>query len=243
MSEPALPSVCCVMLADGRPEMVRRAVRCFELQDYSGKKCLLVYDTGHTTIAREILRYARGIFWARSPQGKGRPIGALRNGAQQWVSCHPLGDVVLVWDSDDWSHPARIREQVAFLQASKAEAVGYNRILAWDSRGVGEAWLYQSQVPNYVVGASLCYWRRVGEQHPFREVAHGSDTFWVAERKVQAGPSGFEGAEPRLIAGIHGANTTAAIIQGAPEWKRAPEFDGYCRERMAAQLYLGLEAT
>jgi len=131
------PIVACVMLANGRPEMVARAERCFEAQTYE-KSYMIRYDN----------------------HGQ-KSIGALRNEANAGSAIiNP--DIICHWDSDDWSHPNRIAEQVALLQASGAECVGYHQMLFWAEHSTypvstAEAWLYRASIPNYTIGTSICY--------------------------------------------------------------------------------------
>ena len=37
-----------------------------------------------------------------------------------------------------------------------------------------------------------------------------------------------------MICEIHGVNTSSHIQHGVSEWRRAPSFDDYCREKMEA---------
>jgi glycosyltransferase involved in cell wall biosynthesis len=99
------PIVACVMLVNGRPEMVRRAYRCFDAQTYSNKVAILSENDGS------------------------QPIGTLRNQANGTTSA----DIIVHWDSDDWSHPNRIAEQVALLQSSGAECVGYGQMMFYST--------------------------------------------------------------------------------------------------------------
>lgn len=182
-------STCCIMLANGRPEMVKRAVRSFRAQSYQ-RKALLIFDSGQdfelTFNSNEISIGVKS--WCEANGYK--TVGQLRNVANACTGpSAPLlytlnADVLLHWDSDDWSHPRRIEEQVALLEQTKADAVGYNDMLFWESVQLTEdnvygsgsnapcdvierAWLYRHRNPNYCLGTSLCYWRKTWEQVPF----------------------------------------------------------------------------
>jgi hypothetical protein len=234
------------MLANGRPEMVARAVKSFLAQSFHGAR-LLVFETGPVPIVRDP---SWSVDWATN-YGHVASIGALRNAANTCVGA----DILLHWDSDDWSHPNRIAEQVALLQSSGAECVGYNEMLFWrvapcgrnDCTGGGcckgsEAWLYHSAVPNYAVGTSMCYWREAWERNPFPDRSEGcDDLYWfnrgVKIASVSAIPDdtrmvpGWK-MHPRMIASIHGGNTCARIDAAQREWTRVPEWDSYAREAM-----------
>jgi len=127
-------------------------------------------------------------------------IGRMRNEVNELAV---MADIIVHWDDDDWSHPNRIVEQVALLQAIDADCVGYNEMLFWrgaepcpvcDQDGqpchicagsgyvtgdTNGAWLYSNPNPRYALGTSLCYWRRAWEERPFPDLQHGEDTEWI----------------------------------------------------------------
>lgn len=258
------PSVCAIMLVNGRADMCARALRCFEAQTYPSAD-LLIYDTSEQSLA---FNPPRGARWTVAiPKTHGETIGALRNEANELAVS---ADIIMHWDSDDWSHPRRIEEQVALLQASGKECVGYRDMLFWETYpgcptcaktlGVhrdpsdcphARAWLYTNANPKYCLGTSLCYWRRVWQRHPFADLPKGptgagEDTQWlrgvdslgVACVAAQDDPNSDDPMDqPRMIASVYGGNTTSIAALGikhgrAPEWRRAAEFDAYCRGAM-----------
>lgn len=248
------PTVAAVMLINGREAMVRKAVECVRNQEYRNLEIVML-DTGDAD-SRDVMRMYR-------PDLRGLSIGALRNEANS----RTYADIIAHFDSDDWSHPNRIAEQVALLQASGTDAVGYNECLFWrDGPPTGEltyegsvisgvssgslrapegAWLYTNTSRAYAIGASLCYWRKAWEQHPFHDApknsqASGEDTLWLREVTCTA-VSAFRDLKPtgptldlspRMVCRIHGGNTMKYEL-GPNNWRRVPVWDGYCRERMA----------
>jgi len=233
------------MLVNGREEMVRRAERSFQAQTYE-QKTLLIYDTSPDDVAD--LADKAGIpcddpaiitleSTASDHHGRAKTIGYLRNRANHGAE---HASVILHWDSDDWSHANRIAEQVALLQASGKDCVGYREMLFWQqpTEGslphglaeyececescIGGAWLYSQSRKHYCVGTSLCYWRRVWERRPFEDLPKpgggtGEDTKWLEGVSslgvsAQGGTTAVDGdgIEPRMIATIHWANTNAA---------------------------------
>lgn len=250
------PTVAAVMLVSGREAMVRKAVECVRAQTY-GSLRLVVLDTG------EMQSPPRGISecaysWRHVDALRRASIGALRNYANSIVGD---ADIIAHFDSDDLSNPNRIAEQVALLQASGTDAVGYNECLFWreaepgweSGHGYvgestfrpGEAWLYTNTSRAYAIGASLCYWRKAWEQHPFPDApknsqASGEDTLWLREVTCTA-VSAFRDLKPigptldltpRMVCRVHGANTMKYELAGN-SWKRMPEQDAWCRGRMA----------
>jgi Glycosyl transferase family 2 len=257
------PSVCAVMLTKDRPEMARRAVECFQMQTYTEKR-LLIYNCntpieyGHVPGVVELPAIPGDLIEVLHGQTS-ETIGQLRNNA----NAHADYPILIHWDDDDWSHPRRIEEQVALLQSSGADTVGYRQLLFW--RGPsgphdvgpmertmpavpGEAWLYTNHDRKYACGTSLCYWRRTWEAHPFPALptakgGSGEDTVWLRElncvgisaNPIDGHPPMHFNEQPRMIARIHPGNTQyygADLLRDSSSWKRFPEFDAVCRQRM-----------
>lgn len=243
-----LPSVCAIMLANGRAAMVKQAVDAFKAQTYQ-RKILLVYDSGEPQIplseddyvhvdGRPRIHFAK--FYsrpARSGECAERTIGALRNEAIAVViaAVDPV-DIIVHWDSDDWSHPRRIEEQVDLLEASGADAVGYNQMTFW-REAEREAWLYTGSI----LGTSLCYWQSAWERRPFPDKRDGEDTEWllgIESRGVSSMPwlmPEFRQV-PRMIARIHDGNSRnpaysrAEMVKYPAHWLRSTEDDVLCKE-------------
>ena len=154
----AEPLVCCIMLTRDRPAMARRAVECFRAQTYE-RASMICLDTGAGDNV-SVQHY-------HMPMWADRSIGALRNEANAMVGS---ADIIAHWDDDDWSHPHRLAEQVALLQASGADVVGYRDMLFWDQRpgAFCGAWLYSNPLTRgYALGTSLMYWRKTWKRCPF----------------------------------------------------------------------------
>ena len=207
------PSVCCVMLTANRPAMAKQAVECFRAQTYnSEQRILFVCDTGNDTKwSADLYGKENEGFFDATPH-KGKSIGELRNLAMRCFE----SEIVIHWDDDDFSHPNRIAEQVALLQSSGADCVGYNECLFWREpvhsvefparqpggrtcvRNIpGEAWLYRNPDPHYALGTSLCYWRKTWERKLFEATSQGEDLRWIAGLKVAA-VSGIDWADSRF---------------------------------------------
>lgn len=248
------PLVCAVMLTKDRPEMAKRAVECFRSQTYQQKE-LLVFDNGVERFEMD-WRFERRIFFAHDPSLF--RIGALRNKANACMTA----DILIHWDDDDFSHPNRIAEQVALLQASGKQAVGYRDMLFWrDPKPnslphglaewececddcLGAAWLYSNNDPRYCLGTSLCYWRETWERRPFPDISRGEDKAWLREVNslgisslgvsYESDRLNKDTMDPRMIASIHSGNHVVYEPEQSPHnWKRTSEWDSYCRERMS----------
>ena len=206
------------MLTRNRPAMAERARRAFHSQTYENK-VLVVWDT--------------------SADPNPPSIGVLRNDANSTTKC----DILVHWDDDDWSHPQRIAEQVALLQSSGKQCVGYREAPFFDTRKNygqewllfgGAAWLFSSPDPRYVLGTSMCYWRRAWEQLPFDDAQHEDQRWWLRNASLCKGVSALR-QEPRMVCEIHGKNTEAydpAVMARAKEWTRTRYLNPYCRTAM-----------
>lgn len=257
---PHEPLVCAIMLTKDRPEMAARAVRAFRAQTYDPvRRVLMILDTGaeRSFVLSGSDSENEAHDWR--PSARHMTVGGLRNLSATWA---PESSILIHWDDDDYSHPNRIAEQVAHLQSSGADAVGYNELLFWRTRvmiddrampdAYGEAWLYKTASIFPPPGTSLCYWRKTWERKPFPDLPKGKggtgeDHAWCKGLKVATTSSVIMDTlsakdfltQPRMIASIHGGNTMpydleAQLERGAgTNWKRVPQLDEYCRERMA----------
>ena len=106
--------------------MLKRAIASFRAQTYTNKR-LVIFNTGPIVGVHDLPLVAE-VGWADS--ARKWSIGELRNEANSIIA----GDVICHFDDDDLSHRSRIAEQVALLQASGAECVGYNEAVFWDTR-------------------------------------------------------------------------------------------------------------
>jgi len=241
------------MLTADRPKLARRAVECFRRQTYSAKR-LLIWDNGPCdALSQEDDGEDGPIAWVPMMSAHGATIGELRNDAASFWTEFPI---LIHWDSDDYSHPNRIAEQVALLQISGADCVGYREMLFWreDSseecicpdepcphNTPGEAWLYSNADPRYCLGTSLCYWRKTWERKPFQATSQGEDHLFtlglkcvgISANPIDDDPPMHPDEQPRMIARIHAGNTSNAYdpadMWKASEWKRVPEWDSHAR--------------
>lgn len=268
MSEPL---VACVLLTADREEMTARAIHCFQEQTY-GNRWLYIYDSGRVPCVEALpdgypeyrIRYHRTL-------PNGRTVGALRNDANELN--FDLGpDLFAHFDSDDWSHPQRLAEQVALIESDPTlDAVGYSDMLFWSEAHkwggcrqggnpaetesyeyvrycetcgqedtcedslppcVGEAWLYTS-TSSYLLGTSLLYRRAAWERKPFEHVNQGEDRRWLAGLRTKgASSTDHLTVNPRMVASIHGGNTSSRIEPSSENWLRVQAFDSYCRSVM-----------
>ena len=229
------PTVSAICLTADRQAYTDRAVQCFLSQTYENA-WLLIYDTGKKPYSLDRLATSRIIIAKEGAEMSGT-IGKLRNQAHSLITD---SEVLIHWDSDDWSAPHRIEEQVRLLQASNADIVGYNDLLFWDSVK-SEAWMWRHADHKSPVGTSLCYWRKYWETHPFTGTSAGEDRLFTLGQRTSActslqsygdNPDQQGSWRPMLVAELHGGNTHAKVTPEALEWKRETGWDGRLKELM-----------
>lgn len=244
-------AVCAICLTADRQRLTTRAIGCFVEQ--TAPAWMLVYDTGETAydlpaeLAARSRETSHPIVVVRDQQARGHKIGKLRNDANQLAS---RADVLVHWDSDDWSAPERLEVQVqnvnqggitCFLNMLFFDTRAHVNHASWPVDGVAYEYDLAKCGRRNVIGTSLMYKRSMWEHHPFNEDANiGEDTQWARELIVP-GVRRVEGVSiPRMIAEVHGGNSSYVYklafddYQPAfrPEWRRAPEFDQFCREKL-----------
>lgn len=257
------PTVCAIMLTADRPELARRAVECFRRQTYPGEMRLVAWDTSGPKVPHiQVSEMEKREYYVSSPDRL--VIGQLRNRANDYaisLEAFVEPDILIHWDDDDWSHPNRIAEQVSLLQSSGTDCVGYREMLFWRQgypsihrpkplSSIEGAWLYSNPNPGYALGTSLCYWRKTWERKPFAATSQGEDLQFITGLKVcgvsaisrtvpflgESMPPGEQPMSSRMIARIHGGNTSTAYsprkMANVPEWKLVPEWSDHCRRVM-----------
>jgi glycosyltransferase involved in cell wall biosynthesis len=218
------PFVCCITPTRDRPEYLKRAVECFRAHTYT-RRMLLIYDDGSDPVTHVSHDPDPLILHVRSFAliGKHSPIGTLRNHA---IALETKADLIAHFDDDDWSAPTRLAEQVAFMQASGTEIVGYSDMPFYDEIR-DKVLLYDSHNPNYALGTSLMYTRAIWERVPFPD-QNDEDTTWqnlVGPANVRS-VSSVEGGV-KMFATIHKGNTSPK--QGARFQAASPELDSAVR--------------
>jgi len=235
------PRIACVMLVNGRPAMVRRAVACYRAQTYEPRS-LLLYDTGSPWIREYDPDFDETDITMIMRNGRGQTIGQMRNHANELAISECGADIIAHWDSDDWSAPTRLEEQLGLLERAGCAVVGYNDGLFWNGR---EAWLYKASGRPFVLGASLCYMREAWQKKAFQALPkrpgdRGEDSAWTFEWAA-AGELTSEtslqpeyGGGPRMLFAIHEGNSQKYDVENHPlNWQRAPGWNDYCARIMS----------
>ena len=141
----------------GRTELTAQALQCFLMQTWLNKELIVIDDSEQP--AFPVAPSAPGIFYWALPGHK--TVAAKRNLAVGRAH----GEVIVHWDSDDYSAPGRITDQVERLATWGAEATGYHSMVFMDQER-RRAWKYHGALDT-ALGSSLCYRKDFWQKHPF----------------------------------------------------------------------------
>lgn len=150
----------------GRKDFLARAIDCFRRQTYERRELLIVADSfGEVDclphdIASDICASAL------------IPTTSMNVGQKRNRGCEDAhGDLIAIWDDDDYSAPGRLRQQANELAITGKSVTGYNMMKFTD----GSAWWSFKAGAGLVLGTSLMFRREWWEKHPFPEVQIGEE--------------------------------------------------------------------
>jgi hypothetical protein len=201
------PHVTAICLTDNRQQFTDRAVACFRSQNYAEKQ-LLILDTGSLEYRLPVMpvKESAQILLIHLKRSHDSTIGSLRNAAVRFA--HSDSKIIIHWDSDDWSSPRRMTEQVEALGRA-FEVTGYSTMAFWDYER-SEAWLYDHRANSrdtYCLGTSLAYTREAWNERPFKATSSGEDIAFCAGRRIISGSSVRPGVNKYMMLGaIHAGN-------------------------------------
>jgi glycosyltransferase involved in cell wall biosynthesis len=167
----ALPLVSCVMATFDRPSFVALALAGFDAQTYPNKELVIVDDGTRSVEAiaegRVDVRYHR--LHRRASIGEKRNVG---NSLAQ-------GEIVCLWDDDDWYSPERIRYQTLPILYDEADLTGLKSAFLM-FLPTGEVWsatdaLHRSMFEGDVAGGTLTYGRAIAQRIRYPSTNLGED--------------------------------------------------------------------
>lgn len=181
---------------------IPHVIRSYQSQTYPHKE-LVIVDNGNDATESLIpfatdptIRYARVAGQLTT--------GEMRNLCAKYAN----GEYICHFDSDDWSAPERVTDQVLRL-GMFGVVTGYHSMLFYDER---DGKCYHWQIPQhpirFALGTSLCYRREWWRHHPFQKLRIGEDVmFWrkamhEAQRLVPTAD-----AQRMMVARVHGDQT------------------------------------
>jgi glycosyltransferase involved in cell wall biosynthesis len=162
------PMVSCIMPTYNRPMYVIRSVHYFLNQSYRNSE-LIIVDDSEQSIENEIPKDSRIKIIRLSQRFS---IGKKRNLGCELAS----GDIIMLWDDDDWHGPKRIEKQVMPLLSGKYYASGIGTYLYYSlhSRRFSK---FKSEVFfQGIVGGTLTFWKEFWEhQTRFSDISLAED--------------------------------------------------------------------
>jgi glycosyltransferase involved in cell wall biosynthesis len=204
--------VSAIMPTRGRPALARKAVQCFLDQTWWPAE-LLIMDDAECRSFDAAPREASIRYWLHEQR---LTIGAKRNA----LCKEARGEFIIHFDSDDWSDPQRIDDQVERLLTTHTEVTGYHSLLFWSMKSErGRLWdAAPRPVHNkpgtitapVVTGTSLCYRRRWWERHQFENRQTMEDTVFGAAAHKEGVLSSVDSRGLIVARAEHGENTSTA---------------------------------
>lgn len=146
--------------------------------------------------------------------------GAFTVGTKRNVACeHASGELIAHWDDDDWSHAARISEQVAELDG--CDLAGY-RTMPFHDLVSGDVWHWRGN-GFALCGTSMMYRRDYWKENQFKDKQVAEDVeFNKRCRRVK--PLDNHG---RMVARFHGDSVTRGTAKFGGmkpgKWEDLPE--------------------
>lgn len=203
------PLVTAIMPTRGRTIWAHQALQMFLDQSYPNKEIVVVDDLDERSFS--VTPDFPGVRYQLLETRK--TIGEKRNIANGRAT----GQIIMHWDSDDLYTPDRMEHQVEMLLSSGADMVGYNRMTFVDQER-DKRYIYIGST-YYMIGVSLCYWRRVWEQCGFKSKNVGEDNEFFLGRNLRTATCD---AGDRIIARIHAGNSfdkwALAIQRDPAQW-------------------------
>lgn len=155
--------VSCILPTRGRRAWAAQAVECFKAQTYTHKQLTILDDSMDLSFDGAAFDLDPQINWFESTE---RTIARKRN-----LLCERTnGEIIIHLDSDDWSSPDRIADQVKRLEESGKAVTGYKTMLFYDLTDDHKVYEYRPHLPfEFAIGSSLCYLKSWWRDHPFSE--------------------------------------------------------------------------
>ncbi len=179
---PALPRASCIMPTRGRAELVQLSLQKFQAQDYPNKELIIVDDgpwaVGWLAEGQPAVRYHR-------LERNEISIGEKRN-----IACAlAAGEIICLWDDDDWYSPGRLRCQVLPIFYDQADLTGLrcDHVLCLPG---GEVWRIRDDVHRLmfesdVAGGTLAFRRSIFDHVRFPHISLAEDAALIRNARAR----------------------------------------------------------
>ena len=162
------PFVTCICPTADRQALIPLAIQSFLAQTYKNSELLIVDDGQEDTQVPSDPR----IRYIRLPYDKRYPCFSqaeriAHNAEKRNLCCREAkGEIIIHFDDDDWSYPARVARQVARLQKTGKKVTGCGSLSYYDM-DTHRSFKLMSIGERQVTGTSLCYEKAYALEHPF----------------------------------------------------------------------------
>lgn len=219
------PLVSAILPTRGRVALAQRALDCWHAQTWPNKE-LIIYDDKEDKSFKDPNK-------AGSHGGTDRRIryypvpGRLTIGEKRNLCCtRSEGEYIVHFDSDDWSAPDRISDQMARILAGNKAVTGYHHLL-FTSNDTNRWWRFEGPVFNNipkgrfgVFGTSLLYRRDWWKKHRFvagpQNFSNYEDGAFV-KAAIQEDQLLEAPARDWMVARVHSDNSSPKGISGS-QW-------------------------
>lgn len=128
----AEPLVSCLCITRGKPQKLRRAIRCFAAQRHPHRELIVVYEDDDPATESVVFESSSRLGDCIKPVRVGAhpklTLGELRNIAVEAAR----GEYICQWDDDDWYHNERIVRQLLAIRNSARNACLLTNWLVFD---------------------------------------------------------------------------------------------------------------
>lgn len=180
----------------GRQEYAAKALQCFLSQTLPTKELVVIDDADDLSFPEGIDHPL--VHYVVNQQRLGIPH--KRNQALRLAK----GQIIANFDSDDFSMPTRLEDQVKRLVDEGKPLTGYSGLLFFNEMN-RTAWKYTLRA--YACGTSMCFWKWWGETHPFREAKAIASDHEVVHQAQKSGELSWAEAGQLMVARIHPGNS------------------------------------
>jgi glycosyltransferase involved in cell wall biosynthesis len=197
--------ISCILPTRNRAKLIHYPIDSFLSQSYQNIE-LVILDNGDDE-TKALLPDDPRIRYERI-QGN-VTVGMMRNKCCEMAT----GDIIAHFDSDDWSDPCRLEQQVAALGADGV-LTGYCDMLFYDIRD-GGCYLWSIHAYKFALGTSLVYRKAWWYQHPFDNAMSVGEDFKFVQDSVRADSAHVStpNVGKMMVALVHNEQTSVKTLQ------------------------------
>lgn len=203
------PLISCILPTKNRAAYIPQAIHSYQSQTYPTKE-LIILDNG-TDETETLIPPDPSISYTRISGD--HTTGEMRNLCARLAK----GEVIAHFDSDDWSAPTRLVDQVHRL-GPWGVLTGYNTLLFYDDRDK-KCYFWKGISIPFALGTSLCYRKDWWMTHPFLPMQVGEDLKFFQEAMRGAG---------RYVHTVPGGQMMVARVHDHQTSRKALTSERYC---------------